>query len=146
MSAQMLEVSLVGVGTVLRLGRDTWSMVKWLRQAPNESAPPPLWYVCLCPLVVFRQVYLGGVKVSNQLGWYCSKRLSNYLPNLSLGPNTVGNFRRALRTVSPPENPRFTRWDGLNHRQTPQDAPLSFPRPFLSTFPFLQRRITGGHS
>ena len=28
MSAQMLGVSLSGVGTVLRLGRDAWSMVK----------------------------------------------------------------------------------------------------------------------
>ena len=28
MSAEMLEVSLVGVGTVLRLERDTWSMAK----------------------------------------------------------------------------------------------------------------------
>ena len=28
MSAQMLEVSLLGVGTVLRLERDAWSMVK----------------------------------------------------------------------------------------------------------------------
>ena len=28
MSAQMLEVSLLGVGTVLRLGRDAWSMFK----------------------------------------------------------------------------------------------------------------------
>ena len=27
MSAQMLEVSLLGVGTVLRLERDAWSMV-----------------------------------------------------------------------------------------------------------------------
>ena len=27
-SAQMLEVSLLGVGTVLRLERDAWSMVK----------------------------------------------------------------------------------------------------------------------
>ena len=45
MSAQMLEVSLLGVGTVLRLERDAWSMVKWLRQATNEYAPlnmPPL--------------------------------------------------------------------------------------------------------
>ena len=41
MSAQMLEVSLSGVGTVLRLERDTWSMVKRLRQATNEYAPPP---------------------------------------------------------------------------------------------------------
>ena len=28
MSAQMLEVSLLGVGTVLRLGRDAWSTDK----------------------------------------------------------------------------------------------------------------------
>ena len=28
MTAQMLEVSLSGVGTVLRLDRDAWSMVK----------------------------------------------------------------------------------------------------------------------
>ena len=28
MGAEMLEVSLFGVGTVLRLGRDAWSMVK----------------------------------------------------------------------------------------------------------------------
>ena len=42
MSAQMLEVSLGGVGTVLRLERDAWSMVKWLRQATNEYALPPL--------------------------------------------------------------------------------------------------------
>ena len=28
----MLEVSLLGVGTVLRLERDAWSMAKWLRQ------------------------------------------------------------------------------------------------------------------
>ena len=36
----MLEVSLLGVGTVLRLERDAWSMVKRLRQATNEYAPP----------------------------------------------------------------------------------------------------------
>ena len=41
MSAQMLEVSQLGVGTVLRLERDAWSMVKLLRQATNEYAPPP---------------------------------------------------------------------------------------------------------
>ena len=35
----MLEVSLLGVGTVLRLERDAWSMVKRLRQATNEYAP-----------------------------------------------------------------------------------------------------------
>ena len=41
MSAQTLEVSSLGVGTVLRLERDAWSMVKWLRQATNKYAPPP---------------------------------------------------------------------------------------------------------
>ena len=38
MTAHMLEVSW-RVGTVLRLERDAWSMVKLLRQATNE--PPP---------------------------------------------------------------------------------------------------------
>ena len=44
MSAQVLEVPLLGVGTVLRLERDVWSMVKLLRQATNEyplNMPPP---------------------------------------------------------------------------------------------------------
>ena len=41
MSARLLEVSLLGVGTVLRLERDAWSMVKWLTQATKEYAPPP---------------------------------------------------------------------------------------------------------
>ena len=41
MSAQLLEVSLLGVGTVLRLERGARSMVKWLRQATNEYRPPP---------------------------------------------------------------------------------------------------------
>ena len=40
MSAQMLEVSLLEVGTVLRLERDAWSMVKWL-EASNKRVPPP---------------------------------------------------------------------------------------------------------
>ena len=46
MSAQMLEVSLLGIGTVLRLERDAWSMVKWLRRVTNEYAPPRV-YVCM---------------------------------------------------------------------------------------------------
>ena len=37
----MLEVYLLEVGTVLRLDRDAWSMVKRLRQA-TISTPPPL--------------------------------------------------------------------------------------------------------
>ena len=45
MSAQMLEESLLGVGTMLRLERDAWSMVISLGQATNERAPPPLLYI-----------------------------------------------------------------------------------------------------
>ena len=42
MSTEMLEVSLLlGVGTVLRLERDAWSMVTSLRHAANEYLPPP---------------------------------------------------------------------------------------------------------
>ena len=45
MSARVLEMPLliVGVGTVLRLESDAWSMVNWLlvRQAANEYALPP---------------------------------------------------------------------------------------------------------
>ena len=36
----MLVVSLLEVGTVLRRERDSWSMVRWLRQATSEYAPP----------------------------------------------------------------------------------------------------------
>ena len=52
MSAQMLEVSLLGVGTVSLLEKDAWSMVKGLRQATCEYAPlnmPPL--ACPPPVV-----------------------------------------------------------------------------------------------
>ena len=35
-NAQVLELSLFGVGTVLRLERDAWSMAKRLMQATNE--------------------------------------------------------------------------------------------------------------
>ena len=37
----MLEVSLIGIGTVPRLERDQWSKVKLLSQATKENAPPP---------------------------------------------------------------------------------------------------------
>ena len=37
----MLEVSLLGIRTVLRLKRNAWSMVKWLGQATNEYPPSP---------------------------------------------------------------------------------------------------------
>ena len=36
MNAQMLEVSPLGAGTVLRHERHDWSMVKFLRQATND--------------------------------------------------------------------------------------------------------------
>ena len=39
MSIELLEVSLLGPGTVLRLERDAWSIVKRLRRATNEYAP-----------------------------------------------------------------------------------------------------------
>ena len=42
MSTSLLEVSLLGVGTMLSLERDPWSMVKRLRQATNEYAHPPI--------------------------------------------------------------------------------------------------------
>ena len=56
MSAQTLEVSLLGVGAVLRFERDAGSMAKCLRQATNKYPPPPpppcptnsgkeIWYV-----------------------------------------------------------------------------------------------------
>ena len=41
MSTRMLDASLLGVGTVLRLEREAWSMVKRPGQATNEYAPPP---------------------------------------------------------------------------------------------------------
>ena len=41
MSAQMLEVSLLGVGTVLRLEGDAWSMVKGLRHKQQMNTLPP---------------------------------------------------------------------------------------------------------
>ena len=39
MSTSVLEVSLLGVGAVLRVERHAWSMVKRLRQATNDYAP-----------------------------------------------------------------------------------------------------------
>ena len=36
MSAQMLEVSLLGVGTVLRLERDVWSMNGQMTKTSNK--------------------------------------------------------------------------------------------------------------
>ena len=45
MSTSMLEMSLLGVGTVPHLERDAWSMVKRQRQATNEYAPVPSTHV-----------------------------------------------------------------------------------------------------
>ena len=42
LSTQMLEVSRLQVGTMIRLEKDAWSTVKLLRQATTEYAPPPL--------------------------------------------------------------------------------------------------------
>ena len=52
MNTQMLEVSLLGVGTVLRLERNAPSMVKGPRQATNEYAPPP--FIC----IMYFEVYI----------------------------------------------------------------------------------------
>ena len=41
MSVVLLEVSLLGARTVLRLERDAWSMVKRLRLATDEYAASP---------------------------------------------------------------------------------------------------------
>ena len=41
-STSLVEMSLSGVGTVLRLEGDPWPMVKRLRQATNEYVPPSL--------------------------------------------------------------------------------------------------------
>ena len=39
-NAQLSEMFLLGVETVLRLERDAWSMVKWLWRATNQYPPP----------------------------------------------------------------------------------------------------------
>ena len=59
MSAQKLEVSMLGVETLLRLERDAWSMmVKKLQRATNEAAPPPPYRFLLhVPHPVNRFVY-----------------------------------------------------------------------------------------
>ena len=41
---QLLEVSLVGAGTVLRSEKNARSMVERLRQATHESPPPYILY------------------------------------------------------------------------------------------------------
>ena len=55
MSGRMLEVSMLGEGTVLRLEEDAWSMVQRLRQAKVEYAPllaprPPPLKIIMKPL------------------------------------------------------------------------------------------------
>ena len=40
MSAHILEVSLLGVGTVFRLERDAWSMVKGLPEGNQQITSP----------------------------------------------------------------------------------------------------------
>ena len=54
----MLEVSLLGAETVLRLERDVWSMVKRLRQASNEYPPNPLFMILYYfDILVYRLVW-----------------------------------------------------------------------------------------
>ena len=61
MSAQILEVPLLGVGTVLRLDRGARSMVKWLRASKNEYPPPPsqLYYGSNSMLTAAARIYCG---------------------------------------------------------------------------------------
>ena len=40
LSVQLLGIPLLGVGTVLCLERDAWSMAKGLNHATNEPPPP----------------------------------------------------------------------------------------------------------
>lgn len=51
MSARLFGASLSGVGVMLRLERDDWSMVKWPRQEKNEYTPrlprKPLFRGCV---------------------------------------------------------------------------------------------------
>ena len=83
MSAQMLEVSLLGVGPALRLERDAWSMVKRLRQATNEYAPPPPRAPSVSlPPISFR------LAICPQVGWDIRVYLPTfiYIASHILGP------------------------------------------------------------
>ena len=44
---------------MLRLERDAWSMIKWLRQSTNEYAPPPPPNLAVVACIGAGDVYLG---------------------------------------------------------------------------------------
>ena len=66
MSAKMLEVSLLGPGTVIRLKRDAWSLVWPIDEGKQQISTPPHPPACIIiPLVAFaansfRSYYLSG--------------------------------------------------------------------------------------
>ena len=76
MSAQMSEVSLLGVGTVLPLAGDAWSMVKGLRQATSEYAPPPPlsygahWFPGGVPAACAQQLPIWMGIANSLIGWF----------------------------------------------------------------------------
>ena len=66
----MLEVSLGRLGTLRRLERDSWSMVKCLRQATNEYPPRPLPQsplFCCCRRKVWDEVYGFDMSVIKEI-------------------------------------------------------------------------------
>ena len=61
--------SLLAVGTaVRRLERDAWSMVKWLRQATHEYAPPYYNRIARCSAVAQQT----GVSTWHTITWHAS--------------------------------------------------------------------------
>ena len=117
MSAKMLEVSLSGVGTVLRLERDDWSMAKWLiMQGARRHAPPAPREVLWCwrgkyrndnlqrvaqryiryhlPGNIFK-VYINGIVVAVE----AQSRESRWGRRQSVGIDVCGWFRGKIRNA-----------------------------------------------
>ena len=120
MSAQLLEVSLLGVGRVLRLERDAWSMVQLLRQATNEyPLPPPAGAPLLighrrlvqvyCPKhvkdvkscldVEGRDSQIGPVSYQEARDRILPKLLMGYMSAAAAGNNKSGKSGRASAKV-----------------------------------------------
>ena len=69
----MLEVSLLGEGTVLRLERDAWSMVKWLRQATDEYPPPSRGSYIATPLLSLEGATPESQIITSTMSSICKK-------------------------------------------------------------------------
>ena len=98
----MLEVSLIGLGTVLgtilRLGKDAWSMVKSLTQPTNKYAPPPNARSTHHPSVCLQ----GAVTDGNKAEYVSAK--ARFILVGSRKPALEAlkeGFARALRDLSP---------------------------------------------